>query len=308
MNDLRQRHPTTAADEIGESMNERLIDAPATIDEMDSPMGPEKIHLTEEKETLLITLYGKALESRSKDSILGDRFADDVVRRIDYDFRKLNVVRDARIAFAMRAKWLDRWTAEFLVDHPGATVLNLGCGLDSRVFRVDPPASVPWFDVDYPEVVELRRRLYPDRDGYHLIGSSVTDPRWLAEVPVDRPAMIVAEGLLLYLVGSDVKQLLTQLTNHIPSGHLAFDGYGRLGVRLLNALPVVKATGATVRWGIDDPRDLEAWAPRLEFVEEFTAYDPSDVAKMSSLGQVLIRAWSRIPALRRLGRLLRYRF
>jgi hypothetical protein len=35
--------------------------------------------------------------------------------------------------------------------HPQATVLHLGCGLDSRVFRVDPPPSVRWYDVDQAE-------------------------------------------------------------------------------------------------------------------------------------------------------------
>ena len=44
-----------------------------------------------------------------------------------------------------------------LADHPDATVLHVGCGMDSRVFRVDPPATVQWFDVDYPDVIELRR-------------------------------------------------------------------------------------------------------------------------------------------------------
>jgi len=35
--------------------------------------------------------------------------------------------------------------------------------MDSRVFRVDPPASVQWFDVDYPDVIDLRRSLFPER-------------------------------------------------------------------------------------------------------------------------------------------------
>jgi O-methyltransferase involved in polyketide biosynthesis len=66
--------------------------------------------------------------------------------------------------------------------------------LDSRVFRLDPNAPVRWFDVDYPEVIEVRRRLYPQRAGYRMIGSSVTDPGFLDGVPRNRPAMIVAEG------------------------------------------------------------------------------------------------------------------
>lgn len=49
-------------------------------------METEKVHLTKEKETYLATLYGKALDNRAENPILGDKFADDVVRHIDFDF------------------------------------------------------------------------------------------------------------------------------------------------------------------------------------------------------------------------------
>ncbi|XVQ85661.1 class I SAM-dependent methyltransferase [Microbispora siamensis] len=68
----------------------------------------------------------------------------------------------------------------FLADHPDAVVLHLGCGLDARVYRIDPPATVDWYDLDYPPVIELRQQFLPPREHYTLIGSSVTDLTWLA--------------------------------------------------------------------------------------------------------------------------------
>ncbi|APW61497.1 class I SAM-dependent methyltransferase [Paludisphaera borealis] len=271
-------------------------------------MGTLKVELTKEKETLLITLFAKAMDSRAADSILGDRWADEAVGRLDYDFAKLKIKRDETIGIAMRAKHLDRWTSEFLVENPRGIVLNLGCGLDSRVYRLDPPAAVRWFDVDFPEVVELRRRLYPDRAGGRLIGTSVTDPNWIGALPSDGPALIVAEGLMPYLEEDDLRRLLERLTTHFPTGVLAFDGYSRLGLRFMKNLPCIQATGATFRWGIDDPCELEAMIPRLKLVEETAYYNPSVVARMSWTSRLLIRVWSCFPALRRIGRLLRYRF
>lgn len=125
-------------------------------------METEKVRLTKEKETYLITLYGKAMDNCAEKPILGDKFADEVVRHIDFDFEKLKVPKGAEITLPMRAKHLDQWTREFLAANPVSTVLHLGCGLDSRVFRIDPPATVRWYDVDMPDVIELRRRLYPD--------------------------------------------------------------------------------------------------------------------------------------------------
>ncbi len=276
--------------------------------EMERVMAGEKVHLRKEKETLLITLYGKALDSREEDSVLHDRLADELVRKIDYDFEKVKLRRDQWLGLAMRARILDRWTTEFIKENPGATVLNLGCGLDSRVFRVDPPPSIAWFDVDYPEVVELRRRLLPQRQGYRMIGASVTEPHWLNDVPGDRPVMILAEGLFPYLKEYDGIEMLRRLMNHFPRGELAFDGYNRFGVRLIQSAPPIKATGATLHWAIGDPKELEKLVPRLRFAGEFTSYNPEQIARFSLLTRLVLVLWKLIPVLRRAGQLLRYRF
>ncbi|MDI3289865.1 class I SAM-dependent methyltransferase [Polyangium sp. 15x6] len=268
----------------------------------------EKVTLREEKETLLLTVYGKAEESRMPDSLLRDRFAAEAIRRVDYDFSKLKVRRDDMISLAIRAHILDGWTREFIARHPDATVLHLGCGLDSRVFRVDPPASVRWFDVDYPEVIALRRRLYPERPGYTLLGTSLTDPQWLDAVPSDRPAMIVAEGVLPYLREDEVPRLFDRLTSHFPAGEFGFDCYSRLGVRLLRRHQSIKATGASVHWALDDPHELEARIPKLVFLAEVKSHDPAQLARMSRGMRLINRVFMAIPALRKVGRMVRYKF
>lgn len=276
-------------------------------------MTTEKVTLTEEKETLLITLYAKAGESRLPDSLLHDRFAAEVVDKIDYDFSRLKVDRNLMIGVAMRAHILDGWARDFLSRHPDATVLHLGCGLDSRVFRIDPPPGVRWFDVDYPEVITLRQRLYPERAGYTLIGSSVTEPNWLDGLPADRPTLIIAEGLFMYLGPDAAPRLLERLTAHFPSGELAFDGFSRLGVRLIMRHRSVRATGASMHWTIEDPHELEIRIPKLKLLTDLTAYDPRgyeprQVARMSWAARLAVRLFAAVPPLGRISRLLRYRF
>ncbi len=111
----------------------------------------EQIQLPKGMETLLITLYAKALEAREEHPLLADQHAAALVQRVDYEFGKFKLDLGDRLTVVVRSKRLDEWTAAFIADHPDATVLHLGCGLDSRVFRVDPPATVHWFDVDFPE-------------------------------------------------------------------------------------------------------------------------------------------------------------
>lgn len=276
-------------------------------------MQTETVALTREKETLLITLWAKAGESLLPDSLLKDRFAAEAATRIDYDFARLKVNRDLMVGLAMRAHALDGWTRDFLGRHPEALVLHLGCGLDSRVFRIDPPAGVDWYDIDYPDVIALRQKLYPARDGYHLIGSSVTEPGWIAGLPRDRPTMIVAEGLLLYLPEEEVPLLLERLVQRSPSGEIVFDAYSPFGLKLIAMQPSIKATGAALHWSLNDPYELERQVPGLELVTEMTAYDPdgydpAQIARMSWPARLAMQFFSLIPPLARIGLLLRYRF
>lgn len=276
-------------------------------------MAGEKVALSGARETLLVTLCAKAGESRLPDSLLHDRFAAEAMARIDYDFAGLKIDRDMMIGVALRAHVIDGWTRDFLKRHPDATVLHLGCGLDSRVFRIAPPPAVRWFDVDYPDVVALRQALYPSRDGYRLVGSSVIDPGWLEAVPQDRPAFVIAEGLLPYLPPEEVPLLLERVTGHLPGGEVVFDAYSRLGLTLIAWQPSIRATGAKLLWSLDEPEELMEQLPQLALVEELTGYgsggyDPAQVARMSLFARMAVPIMGMIPAFSRIGRLLRFRF
>ena len=214
--------------------------------------------------TNLVTLYLRAYESRSQQPILGDHAAAEAVDRIDYDFKRVHrtsLPASNQYLVALRAKQLDDWSADFLARHPDAVVVHLGCGLDGRAYRLAPPG--PWFDIDQPGVIELRRRLYDDTDRYRMIGSSVTDPQWLDQIPTGRPTLVVAEGLLMYLQESDVRQLVERLTDRFDSGEMLFDTLPPIAARMSKLF-----TKGITKWGISDARDMETWNPRLRFVEQ----------------------------------------
>ena len=51
------------------------------------------------------------------------------------------------------------------------------------MFRVNPPTTVDWYDVDFPEVLAVRQQVLPQRARAHGIGVDVTDAHWLDDVP-----------------------------------------------------------------------------------------------------------------------------
>ncbi|HUO36484.1 MAG TPA: class I SAM-dependent methyltransferase [Mycobacterium sp.] len=163
----------------------------------------EKASLSGAELTALIELYGKALDSRRPDSMLSDRDADQALQRLGYDFGALRLRRRDQKSAAVRAKAYDRCVQHFLGAHRECVVLHLGCGLENRVYRVNPPSTVDWYDIDLPDVIGLRRRLLPPRAGLHSIAASVTDRRLLDTIPGDKPVLVIAEGLTPYLRAAD---------------------------------------------------------------------------------------------------------
>jgi O-methyltransferase involved in polyketide biosynthesis len=278
-------------------------------------MTPDKLHFTKEKETMLMTLSGRALQSQWDNPILYDPWAEEAMRHIDYDisqsykgigsWRMWNKIGCTIIA--TRAATFDLLTKRYLAEHPDATVLHLGCGLDSRVFRLDPPASVEWFEVDYSDVIELRRQLFPERsEAYHLVGTPLSDLGWLDEVPRDRPGLLIAEGVLHYLSEAEVKALLKAVVAHFPDGQMIFDICNRFIVKRMGSN--VGGTGASYKWGLDDPQEIKQLEPKLELVKEFRPSEQVGFFRFPLWWRVLYRVQEMNLTLRRMERTLVYRY
>ncbi|MFI7675238.1 class I SAM-dependent methyltransferase [Actinophytocola sp. NPDC049390] len=266
------------------------------------------VRFTEDQSTNLATLYGRALDARAAHPVLGDPTAEDAVRRIDYDFGKFKIGRAEAFGIACRGKVFDQAVREFVAAHEESTVLHLGAGMDSRVFRIDPPPTVRWYDVDFPDVIDLRAQVYPERANTTVLRASVTAPGWLDQVPADRPTLVVAEGLTMYLDPEGGFELFRRVVERFPSGEVFIDAYSKLGIRLQKTNSVVRRAKATLRWGID-PEDLEEVGLTLSAATNAAGFVPEeDWQYLPAVQRVLYRAMLRIPVLRDMGRTLRYRF
>lgn len=182
----------------------------------------ERVDLHGSENTMLMTLYVRAVDAGSPRPVLGDPTARPVLDRIAYDPWRLRLFRGNLPVLVARARLLDERVQAFLDRHADAVVVHLACGLDGRSTRLALPDAVTWFDLDQPEVIDLRRRLYPDQPGVTMVAGSATDPSWWARVPADRPTLVVAEGLLMYLDRTQLTAALTAVvTRHGPTTLMA---------------------------------------------------------------------------------------
>ena len=258
---------------------------------------------------MLATLHARALDADSDTPVLGDTFAKRLVSRIDYDWRKTGVTSRNASAGTVRTKQFDDWARQFLAQHDSAVVLHLGCGLDDRVFRLDPGPGVEWYDVDYPEVIALVKQLYPAREHYHPVAASVTDPAWLSVIPADRPVLLIAEGLTYYLTRDDGIALLRRVVEHFPSGELHFDVCNWLGIKLQKINPIVRRTGSTLHWAINEPKDILDAVTGVHLLAATAVFETEEFRHLSNgsyraLGKIMLA----VPTLRAMSQFHRYAF
>jgi len=271
----------------------------------------DNIKLTDEKETLFIPLSGKALDYRSKNSILNDKKANDIVEKVGINLtihKKLGE-RIAALTLAVRAKQYDEWTKDFITKNKNAVVVHLGCGLDARITRTQPPLSVTWFDVDYPEVISLRKQFYSETNEYKMIASSITAQNWLDIIPFDRPTLIIAEGVFEYLSEEEVKTLLNRLTNYFPHGQITFDVINPYAQKLGNK-NLKNTTGAVniLKWAVDDISEVDKLNPKLKRVEVVARIKSVFVKKLPYRFRFILGIVGLSSKLKNGMRLLRYDF
>ncbi len=266
--------------------------------------------LTPTEDSLFLTLCCRALDNRSPRPVLGDAMADEIVRTLDYDHGRLHIDTNLRLNAALRAKKLDEVASRFLARHPHGVGLDLGAGLDTRVLRIDPPSTVDWYDVDLPAVAEARAGLVPDRARAHVVAADVTEPDWLSAVPADRPAVIVADGLLGFLALDQVRTLLNRLTSHFPSGEIAFNSYPRFAIWAIKHTRGTRSVADLIRFpGSDDPHDPERWDPALTLVREILIPREPEVDRFPPLLRAYYRLSAHSTAWARKGTVvLHYRF
>jgi O-methyltransferase involved in polyketide biosynthesis len=273
-------------------------------------MGNAIAELTPVERTAFVTQYARALDSRWPRPILGDTLADEIVRKIDFDFEALGVPSSAVRQTALRAKMLDDRARRFTTEHPDAVIVDLGAGLGTGMLRVAPPSTVDWYNVDLPGVITLRDEVVPAGDRAYSVAASLADNDWTESIPSDRPTMLIADGLLAFLPEPVIINLFRRIPQYFRSGELALNDYGRVGLLSLQAMKVVfSAVGNHWAYrGFNDARLPETWSPRLTLVEEASLAHAPEVDLYPAGARVSTRLMGMTKGGARTARILRYRF
>jgi len=249
------------------------------------------VSISDLSSTMLITLYARARESLSKNPIIRDLKAVEMIETIkkeivgsDNPIHK-KILKDRynqklAVTMALRCRRFDDYVNEFILKHPQGTIINLGCGLDTRFDRIDN-GKVIWYDIDFPDVIEIRKRFMAENSRHIFIGNSITGSEWLTKIKKGGPYLILAEGLFMYLIEKDLRKLFDSIHSKFKSAEIVCE--------VTNEYWVDKMNSSWMRWkfrrqlgmrgqavftfGIPDSRYFEKWSQNYKFLDEWTYFD-----------------------------------
>jgi O-methyltransferase involved in polyketide biosynthesis len=225
-------------------------------------------------ETMLLTLYQRALETKHPNPIIQDEFAVKMVDRIDHDFAKFD---DWKIQWgiAVRTQLIDTAVRKFLQEHPDSLVVTLGAGLCTRALRLDRDRA-QWISIDLEDVRPFWEQLIGESERNHFMTCSVLDFTWIDRInpfKQDRSVLFIAEGLFQYLPATEVKQIVLTIQQRFPTSEIMMEVLGTFMVNNPKLTKTVARTGARFQWGVDDCQELETWADGIQMLNQWYFLD-----------------------------------
>jgi O-methyltransferase involved in polyketide biosynthesis len=239
-------------------------------------------------ETMIITLWAKAEESKKDYPIIWDEKAKEVIKNIDYDFSKFQSSWRSQVGVCIRSKLMDTRLHKFLAENPEACVINLGAGLDTRLSRINNFKGT-WYNIDLPEGISLREQFLSENENVENISSSALKEDWIKQIQINhKQVFIIAEGLLMYFDENQVRSIFNMLANSFPGAEMIFDVIPPFLVGKGKMHDSVKSmdTNVEFKWGEKDIRVIEKWNKRIKVKDSWSLFN-YEKEKWGFMGKIL---------------------
>ena len=197
-----------------------------------------KIEKNTVQETLIIPLYARKVCSELYPKLYRDDASLRLIEKIDYDFSAAEkksrslMQRFGSLEVAMRQNDLAWEVRDYLKTHPGAAVVNLGCGLDNTGKACDN-GSCKLYNLDFPDVIAVRNELLPAGEREENIPCDLNDTAWFRKIDASNGAVFFASGVFYYFLNEQVKALVQAMSEAFPGEVLVFDAANRTAVKMI---------------------------------------------------------------------------
>jgi O-methyltransferase involved in polyketide biosynthesis len=195
--------------------------------------------------------------------------AVEIIKAIDYDFSTIEETQSmSQHGWVARSLHTDRMALEFIEEHPQATIVNIGCGMDTTFSRIDN-GEIMFYELDLPDVIALRKNFYQDSDRHRSIASSFLDTEWFEDIEVRDGLLFLAGGVFYYFVEDQIKKFFIKAADYFTECDFVFDSLSPLGIKIGKKAVLKKGDmGMSMDggWGLKPIRTLEKWDNRIKVV------------------------------------------
>jgi O-methyltransferase involved in polyketide biosynthesis len=235
-----------------------------------------EIKLGSVQETLLLPLWGRAIETQKQKPLLVDNKAVSIINSIPYDFTAIskNINKLVQAGWVARSIFFDKKIKTFIDLYPEATIVNIGCGLDTTFDRVDNE-KIQWFDLDLPDTIDLRKKYISESDRRHFISKSVFDKSWYDKIEKKSNVMLLIAGVLFYFDEKEVKGIFNDFHTFLPGAEIIFDYASMKGIEYSNKKILEKGgmdKSAYLKWGINNILEIEKWNSSIKIISDMPMY------------------------------------
>ena len=205
-------------------------------------------NMNEVNKTLYIPLYGKSEISR-RGIIISDKKAEEIWEKEGFELKGKSRSKWLAMFMSMRAAMFDEWTVCMLSKNPHAVVLHIGCGLDSRILRTENSTHI-WFDVDFPDVINERKKYYSENEKYTMLGADASETGWISALPDAPEAVVILEGISMYLGAKKCRALFEALSQKYGKLFILADVYTVFAAKATKYKNPINDVGVTEVFGI----------------------------------------------------------
>ncbi len=220
----------------------------------------EKIKITGVPETMIQTLYARAKETKKSDAKIMDEIAVEIVEKLDYDFTKAD--KDSTMANGVIARTivLDGMVNDYLNTHSDTIVVNIGCGMDTRCYRMQGKYKL-WYNVDLPETINIRKRFLAENGPIYQIAKSAMDISYTDDITYNgENVLVIMEGLPMYLQEKDIRQIFSIIENAFNKSTVMIETMSPFFVKHMKEKSI-EGSNAKFTWGVKNGMELQQIVP-----------------------------------------------
>jgi O-methyltransferase involved in polyketide biosynthesis len=234
-----------------------------------------KVELGDVQKTLFMPVWARAAESKKDKPVLIDKTAVQITESVDFDFKHMseNTPEISQLSWIARCMRYDMILKDFEKNHPDGTVVNIGCGLDTTYERLNS-GSIMWYDLDLPDVIELKKKFLNETEKRKFISCSFLDTKWFNDIEIKDKVLFISAGVFVYFNEPEIKNFLLKVTDKFEGSELFFDVTSPKGVEFANQVIRKSTTDpqSFFKWGLSDKSVITSWDKRIKLIDTYHTF------------------------------------